>query len=75
MRKTLAEQAGVPVYAIFSNEQMAEMVTRRVETASALSEIAGVGEARVEKYGAAFLEVLGKALQSPESSAEPGDET
>jgi len=29
-RKTLAEREGVPVYAIFSNAQLAEMVTNKV---------------------------------------------
>lgn len=74
LRKQLAEQEGVPVYAVFTNEQMAEMVTRRVASASALREIAGVGEARVEKYGPAFLAALSEALQSPPSTAEQVDE-
>ena len=43
---------------LFTNEQLAEMVRRRVTTASALREIDGVGEARAEKYGSAFLALL-----------------
>ena len=58
LRKTLADAEGVPAYALFSNEQLAEMAQRRVRTASALREIAGVGEARLEKYGADFLSIL-----------------
>ena len=41
---------------------MAEMVTRRVASVGALREISGIGEARVEKYGAAFLAALAEAL-------------
>ncbi len=74
LRKEIAEQEGVPVYALFTNEQMAEMVTRRIATAGALREIAGVGEARVEKYGAPFLAALAEALQSSEPNAERADE-
>ena len=55
LRKELAEAEGVPLYNLFTNEQMAEMVTRRVTSAADLRQIPGVGEARVDKYGAAFL--------------------
>ncbi len=74
LRKEIAEQEGVPVYALFTNEQLAEMVTRRVDTLSALREIAGVGEARVGKYGAVFLAALHEAPQLPATTAEPDDE-
>jgi len=50
-----------PSYAVFTNEQLAEMVQRRVASAAALREISGVGEARIEKYGAAFLDILKEA--------------
>ena len=58
LRKTLADREGVPAYALFTNEQLAEMVQRRVRTADALSEIAGVGASRVEKHGEDFLAIL-----------------
>ena len=61
LRKTLAEQGGVPAYALFTNEQLAEIVRRNVDSKKALSEISGVGEARVEKYGDAFLAALKQA--------------
>ncbi len=58
LRKQLADQEGVPAYAIFTNEQLSEMVKRKVVNATALREIPGVGEGRVEKYGSNFLELL-----------------
>jgi superfamily II DNA helicase RecQ len=58
LRKTLAEKEGVPAYALFTNEQLAAMVQRKVANKSGLGEISGVGSARIEKYGAAFLEVM-----------------
>jgi ribonuclease D len=54
----------VPAYAIFTNEQLAEIVQRKLRTASALGEIEGVGKARVDKYGALFLALLGRVLGS-----------
>ena len=32
LRKTLAAETGVPVYTVFTNEQLAKMVTARVKT-------------------------------------------
>lgn len=61
LRKRLAEQQGVPLYALFTNEQMAAMVQQRVSTPAQLQEIDGVGEGRVEKYGRAFLDALAQA--------------
>jgi len=55
-RKGVAEKEGVPVYTVLTNEQLAQMVQRKVSSKAALKEIEGVGEARVEKYGAAVLE-------------------
>lgn len=58
VRKTLAEAEGVPIYAIFSNAQLAAMVTSKVTTLAALGDIEGVGAAKLEKYGASFLALL-----------------
>ena len=59
LRKELAEKEAVPPYTLFTNEQLAEMVRRKAVSPTQLGEIAGVGAARVEKYGAAFLKLLG----------------
>jgi superfamily II DNA helicase RecQ len=74
LRKELAEGEGVPPYALFTNEQLAEMVQRRVQTAAALREIAGVGEARVEKYGQRLLRLLREAFAQSQASGAPSDE-
>ena len=72
LRKTMAEQEGVPMYALFTNEQLAETVTRRATSMAALGEIDGVGKARIEKYGKYFLPVLGKAFaDAPASTNAP----
>ena len=57
-RKKLAEQENLPPYAVFTNEQLAEMVQKRVTTKAGLDSLAGVGKARVDKYGDDFLKVL-----------------
>lgn len=62
LRKTLAEQEGVPAYALFTNEQLADMVTRRTLTQTELASIEGIGKARLEKYGESFLNLLKTSL-------------
>lgn len=58
LRKQIAAQDAIPPYSVFTNEQLAQMVQRRVTSASGLKEIEGVGDARVEKFGARFLALL-----------------
>ncbi len=71
LRRELAEQEGVPAYALFTNDQLAAMVQRRVRTAAELAAIEGVGKARVDKYAAAFLSVLGQP--AAKGSRQGGD--
>lgn len=58
LRKQIAEQDGVPPYAVFTNEQLADMVRRSVRSAADLARIEGIGPARIEKYAVRFLEIL-----------------
>ncbi len=57
-RKGVAEKEGVPVYTVLTNEQLAQIIQKKVGSKAGLKEIEGVGEARVEKYGEAVLQAL-----------------
>ena len=58
LRKELAQAEAVPVYALFTNEQLAQMVQRRCHSKSDLSEIDGIGETKIEKYAERLLPLL-----------------
>ena len=58
LRKEMAQAEAVPVYALFTNEQLAQMVQRRCRTKSDLLGIEGVGEAKVEKYAERLIRIL-----------------
>lgn len=73
LRKGLAEKEGVPPYSVFTNEQLAAMVTARADSLAALGKIDGIGQARLEKYGTAVLGLL-KALAAPAVAAGGGKE-
>ena len=57
-RRDLAKEAGVPPYVIFHDSTLREMAELKPTSRSALSRISGVGEAKLDRYGDAFVEVL-----------------
>jgi ATP-dependent DNA helicase RecQ len=61
----------VPVFTVFTNAQLAEMVRMPVSTAADLGKIDGVGETRVTKYG---KEVLAELAQSRTPAGKEVDE-
>jgi superfamily II DNA helicase RecQ len=72
LRKEIAQVEGVPVYTIFTNEQLAQMVQTRTTTKAALEKIAGVRDAHCNKYGGRVLELLGQAWKEPhETDGKP----
>ena len=64
LRKALADKDALPAYTLFTNEQLSQMVKSRTVTKTALAAIAGVGEARIAKYGESFLNLL-KEVYAP----------
>ncbi len=58
LRNTLAEQQNIPAYAIFTNEQLAEMAKLKQVDKKTISEIDGIGEKRLALYVDQFLTVL-----------------
>lgn len=57
-RRELALEGGVPPYVIFHDSTLREMAALRPASLRALSEVSGVGQAKLDKYGAAFVEVI-----------------
>jgi ATP-dependent DNA helicase RecQ len=58
LRRTLAQDAGVPPYVIFHDSTLMEMVERRPKTREQFGMISGVGASKLERYADRFLEVL-----------------
>ena len=57
-RKVLADEQGVPPFVIFHDTTLMEILERRPATLEEMSEVSGVGSAKLERYGAIFLAVL-----------------
>ena len=61
LRRDLAAKLGQPTYVVFPDRTLLEMVAFKPRTPAALRELYGIGETKLQRYGAAFLEILGGA--------------
>jgi ATP-dependent DNA helicase RecQ len=57
-RLELARAQGVPPYIIFNDTTLIDMLQRRPKDLGQFAQLSGVGSAKLERYGAAFLEVI-----------------
>jgi len=55
LRKSLAEEQGVPPYVVFGDATLVEMAQRKPSSDEELMMITGVGEKKLQRYGTDFL--------------------
>ena len=58
LRRTIAEERGVPPYVVFSDASLRDMARLRPRTREALLEVKGVGEWKCETFGDRFLTLI-----------------
>ncbi len=66
-QKELAQGEAVPAYALFTYEQLAQMVQRRCRSKSDLSKIDGIGEIKIDKYADRLLPHLTTLSESKDA--------
>jgi len=57
-RMELAREQGVPPYVIFHDSTLLEILNHKPQTLDEMGRISGVGQAKLAKYGDAFLQVV-----------------
>lgn len=57
-RLELAREQGVPPYVIFHDSTLLEIHNRKPQTLDDMGQISGIGQAKLQKYGDAFLQVI-----------------
>ncbi|HEX4268044.1 MAG TPA: DNA helicase RecQ [Steroidobacteraceae bacterium] len=57
-RRQVAREHGVPAYTVFHDSTLEEIARRRPGSSVELSEVSGVGAVKLERYGAAVLDVV-----------------
>lgn len=55
LRMSLAKEAGIPAYVVFSNATLTDMAKKKPKTMSEFRKVSGVGEIKAAWYGTAFL--------------------
>ena len=57
-RWELAQEQGVPAFMIFSDRTLHEMARKRPQSSAEMLDVAGVGQRKLDQYGAAMLAVI-----------------
>ena len=57
-RAEIAKEVGMPAYVVAHDRTLVDMAKKRPQTPAAMLEVHGMGPARIEQYGARFLELL-----------------
>lgn len=74
LRKELAAEEAVPVYAVCTNEQLAEIAKQKPETVADLKKIDGLGKAKMEKYGERLAAAVDRETrESGDAAREKGE--
>lgn len=60
LRRSIATKSNFPPYVVFSDKTLILMSVKKPETLSQMSELSGVGEFKLEKYGEIFLNEVNK---------------
>ena len=58
LRLTIAREEGMPAYIVLSDKSLHSLASRRPRTLMEFGECYGIGEAKTQKYGARFLEII-----------------
>ena len=71
-RKSFADLTGIPPYAVFHDSALAQMAQKLPTTREAFLRVSGVGTAKLEKYGEAFIEIIKNYLEeNPDKNPLP----
>lgn len=63
LRREIADREGVPPYIVFADSTLREMAKFNPTTPDELLAIKGVGESKLERYGALFINAIKKYLE------------
>lgn len=67
-RLALAKAQNVPPYVIFHDKTLREMAAQKPSSQDALLQISGVGERKMERYGAVFLDMIRKHAEKDKAA-------
>ncbi len=72
-RKQTAEAEKLPAYAVFTNEQLAQIARERPKSKTVLGNISGVGESKLTHYAEAVLKIVSEDEGKPCDTGAGGE--
>ncbi len=73
-RKQKGSFTGQPLYLILSNRSLEELAAAQPQTREALLEISGIGQRKLEQYGAELLDLLADGAKPPDHDMSAKDD-
>lgn len=67
LRKQLADEQSVPPYVILHDAVLLDMVRKKPRSLAELRSLPGLGDKKLERYGAAFLTAISSSTSPPQS--------
>ena len=64
LRSEIAREGNVPAYVVFTDRSLADMAAKRPTCKESFSAVHGVGEAKLEKFAAPFIDLILKQDKS-----------
>ncbi|WP_288129385.1 DNA helicase RecQ [Microbulbifer sp.] len=68
LRKSLAEERGVPPYVVFHDATLREMLSARPRNEAEMLAISGIGDSKLARFGEPFLSLLAEFAGAPVGS-------
>lgn len=68
MRKQIADKEAIPPFAIFTDAELAEITKLETVTLMSMKSIPGIGEKKIEKYGAYFMKLANETSGQPDGA-------
>lgn len=65
LRKSIAEQDGVPPFVVFSDASLADMAELLPQNTASFLQVSGVGNTKLDRYGERFLALINRHLDNP----------
>lgn len=73
-RAERAKRENTPPYVYFLNQQLAALVRAKPKTMAELKRVAGIGSAKIEKYGREVMDVIKKFIAAQKTTPAPTSE-
>lgn len=69
LRKQIAEREQIPAYILFSDDALEDMVQKKPVTLDEFSDVHGVGQLKLDKYGKVFVALIRFVLRMPKTES------